>query len=107
MNEVLFKIILTLIPVIGIIITGFIVPFIKSKIDTEKLNKIAKWTEYAVKSAEMIYKESGQGTYKKEYVIKFLTNMFNKKKVVITNEQMDVLVESTVQELNKLKTLLN
>ena len=103
MNEVLFKVILILIPVFGVIITGVIVPFIESKIDAETLNKIVKWTKYAVKSAEMIYNESGKGKLKKEYVIDFLTNMFNKNKIVITKEQMDILIESAVQELNKNK----
>ena len=101
MNEVLFKIIVLLIPVLGVIITGFVIPFVKAKIDAETLNKIVKWTGYAVKGAEMIYNEAGKGKLKKEYVVNFLTNMFNKKKVVITYEQMDVLIEAAVQELNK------
>ena len=103
MNEVLFKIIVLLIPVLGVIITGFVVPFVKAKIDAETLNKIIKWTGYAVKGAEMIYKESGQGVLKKDYVIRFLCNMFNKNKVVITNEQLEILIESAVQELNQNK----
>ena len=103
MNETLFQIVLCLIPIFGIIITTFVIPLIKSKVDAEKLNKIVKWTGYAVKCAEMIYNESGQGKLKKEYVINFITNMFNKDKVVITYEQMEILVEAAVQELNKNK----
>lgn len=49
----------------------------------------------------MLWKETGHGEDKKAYVVDFLTNMFNSKKVVITKEQMDILIESAVQELNK------
>lgn len=106
MNEALFQIVLLLIPVFGAIITLFIVPLIQAKIDAATLNKIVEWTGYAVKCAEMIYNESGQGKLKKEYVINFITNMFNKDKVVITYEQMEILIEAAVQELNKNKQTL-
>lgn len=106
MNESLFQVVLCLIPILGVIITTFVIPFIKSKIDAEKLNKIVKWTGYAVKCAEMLYNETGKGKLKKEYVINFITNMFNKDKVVITYEQMEILVEAAVQELNQNKQAL-
>ena len=53
----------------------------------------------AVKCAEMIFKEQGMGEAKKEYVVNFLNEMFNKNKVVITSEQIEILVEAAVKEL--------
>ena len=99
MNDTLFKIILALIPVLGAIITGFVIPFIKEKIGNEKLTKYAYWASMAVQCAEMIFAENGMGKSKKEYVIDFLNKMFNKKKVVITPEQIEVLVEAAVKEM--------
>ena len=99
MDEKIFQIILASIPVFGAIITGFIIPFIKEKIDAEKLAKYEYWTSMAVKCAEMIFKEQGMGEAKKEYVVSFLNEMFNKNKVVITSEQIEILVEAAVKEL--------
>lgn len=99
MNETLFNIVLGLIPVLGTIITGFIVPLIISKIGTEKLNKIIKWVGRAVKAAEKLFPESGTGEQKKKYVINFIDKLFNKKKIVITKEQIEVLLEAAVEEL--------
>lgn len=99
MNDTLFKVILSLVPLLCTIITCVIVPFVKSKFTTEQLNQIYTWASYAVKAAEMLWTESGKGTEKKAYVVKFLTSMFNKDKEVITEEQMDVLIESAVKEL--------
>lgn len=99
MDEKLFSLILAIIPVLGTIITVFIIPLIKEKIGAEKLAKYEYWADLAVKAAEMLWTETGYGEDKKQYVVEFLTNMFNKKKVVITEEQMNILIESAVKQL--------
>ena len=99
MNENLLSIILLLVPVFGAIITKYIIPLIKAKVGNENLATIVKWITYAVKCAEMIFEGEKQGQNKKEYVVNFITDMFNKKKVVITKEQLEVLIEAAVKEL--------
>lgn len=99
MDERLFQIILALIPIIGAIITGFVIPFIKEKIGAEKLAKYEYWANLAVRAAEMLWTESGKGADKKQYVVDFLNSMFNKNKVVITEQQIEILVESAVKEM--------
>lgn len=103
MDEKIFQIILALIPLIGTILTVYIIPLIREKVDNEKLTKYKYWVDMAVKAAEMLWTESGMGEDKKEYVVEFLTNMFNRDEVVITEEQMDVLIEACVQEMKKNK----
>lgn len=105
MNEVLFKIILGLISILATIITGIVVPYIREKIGNEKLAKYKEWASLAVECAEMIFAEQGMGQSKKEYVVNFLNRMFNKDKVVITPEQIEILIESAVKEmkLNEIK----
>ena len=99
MDERLFQIILALIPILGAIITGFVVPFIREKIGAEKLAKYEYWARQAVKAAEMLWRESGAGADKKRYVVSFLNEMFNKNKVVITEQQIEILVESAVKQM--------
>jgi len=99
MDERLFQIILMLLPILGAIITGFIIPFIREKIGAEKLAKYEYWANLAVRAAEMLWKESGRGAEKKQYVIDFLNNMFNKNKIVITEQQIEILVESAVKQM--------
>lgn len=99
MDERLFQICLALIPVLGAIITGFVIPFIKEKIGAEKLAKYKNWANIAVRAAEMLWVESGCGADKKQYVVDFLNNMFNKDKVVITEQQIEILVESAVKQM--------
>lgn len=99
MNEVLFEIIIGLLSILATILTGVVVPYFKERIGNEKLAKYEYWTSTAVECAEMLYKEQGMGEAKKEYVVNFLNEMFNKNKVVITEEQLEILVESAVKTM--------
>ena len=102
MDNRLFEVILALIPVLGAIITYFIIPYIKTNMDSAKLAQYKEWATLAVKSAEMLWRETGHGEDKKTYVVNFLTDMFNSRKIVITEEQMNVLVESAVKEMKEI-----
>ena len=105
MNENLFNVILTLVPVVGAVITYFVIPFIKANVDATKLAQYKEWARLAVKTAEMLWKETGRGEDKKEYVAKFLNDMFNSKKTVITQEQIEILIESAVKEMKELDSI--
>lgn len=99
MNEGLFNVLLACVPVLGAIITYFVVPFIEASISEKQLSQYKVWADLAVKTAEMLWRESGHGEDKKTYVVNFLNDMFNKNKVVITEEQMNVLIEAAVKML--------
>lgn len=86
-----------IITVLVALITMFVVPYIKSKIDAEKLAKIIEWVTYAVEAAEQIYKESGMGAIKNKYVKQFL----EEHGVDLDIEQIDVLIESAVRKLKR------
>lgn len=96
-NINLTPIIEAVITVIFLIITGFVIPWLKEKIAVEKLEKAKKWAKIAVEAAEQIYNESGKGEQKKEYVYNFLTA----KGVVIDFDEVEALIESEVHKLTK------
>ena len=99
MKNEYFQIILAVIPVLCTILTVYIIPYIKAKIGTENLSKYEYWVNIAVKAAEMIWTETGHGTDKKQYVVEFMNNMFNSKKIIITEEQINLLIESAVKNM--------
>lgn len=106
MDDRLFELLLAVIPVLGIIVTRYIIPLIKANINTERLAEYEEYAVLAVKAAEMIFSGQGLGEQKKAYVIEFLTNQFNQKKEVITEAQMEVLIEAAVKQLNLDKALV-
>ena len=103
MDDRLFKLIMALIPVIGAIFTYFVIPYIEILIGNENLAQYKEWANMAVKCAEMLWTESGMGADKKAYAVQVLNEMFNKNKVVITEEQLNILIEAAVLEMNRNK----
>lgn len=86
-----------LITLLGLLLTTFLIPWIKLKVNTEKLEAVKKWTTVGVKAAEMIYKESGMGEAKKKYVRKFLESKGYKLDI----DTVDALIEATVREMQQ------
>lgn len=89
-------IIKVIIPIIGAILTYFIIPFIKAKTTEKQRDEIYFWVTVAVSAAEQIYNEKSKGVDKKEYVIRFLSSMG----INLTIQELEVLIEAAVKELN-------
>jgi len=62
------EIILAVIAVIGAVVTGVLIPWIKSKMDEGQLAKLDFWLRIFIAAAETAY-GSGMGQEKKAYVI--------------------------------------
>ena len=103
MNETLFDIIMALIPVCGLIITGFVIPYLKISIGDKQLLYISQWVKKAVEAAEVLFDAPKSGEEKRQYVIDFIDKMFNSKKVIITKDQIRMLLESAWKEMTKEK----
>lgn len=84
-----------LVTLIFAVITAFLIPWIKTKISTEKLAEISEWVDIAVLAAEMIYNQTGMGEKKKEYVEKFLAE----KGFKLDAESINNLIEASVLKL--------
>ena len=75
----------------------FIIPQLKANLGDEKFAALQKWVKIGVQAAEMIFKESGMGAKKKEYVLEFLKS----KGYTVNTETINNLIESAVLELKK------
>lgn len=101
MNEQVFNIVILLIPVIGAIITGILVPYVKTKISVTQMEEIIKWVTKAVQAAEVLFDAPKSGEEKREYVINFIDKMFNSKKEVITKDQIRILLEAAWKQMKE------
>lgn len=77
------------------VITAFVIPWLKGKIDADKLEKIKLWVTVAVEAAEQLYKGSGRGEEKKAYVVQFL----QEKGFTLDPDSLDKLIEAAVFNL--------
>lgn len=100
MNQQIFNIVLLVIPVIGAVITGILIPYVKTKISVTQMDEIIKWVTKAVQAAEVLFDVPKSGEEKREYVINFIDKMFNSKKEVITKDQIRILLEAAWKQMN-------
>lgn len=91
------NIVSAVITLIVALITTFLIPWLKNKLDADKFEKIQAWTKVAVQAAEMIYNGAGRGEEKKAYVIQYL----NEKGFNLDTATIDALIESAVLELKQ------
>lgn len=77
------------------VITAFVIPWLKGKIDADKLEQIKLWVTVAVEAAEQLYNGTGRGEKKKAYVVKFL----QEKGFTIDPDSLDKLIEAAVFNL--------
>lgn len=96
MNDGIIQIILAVIALLGTIITAVIVPYFKSKTTEKQRDNIYVVVLLAVRAAEQIYFQPGQGQNKKEYVVRYL----NSKGIKLTVEDLNMFIEAAVKELS-------
>ncbi len=82
-------------PLSRLVITAFVIPWLKGKIDADKLEEIELWVTVAVEAAEQLYVGSGRGAEKKAYVVQFL----QEKGFTLDPDSLDKLIEAAVFNL--------
>lgn len=85
--------------IVSVLVTGVLVPLLKEKYGKEKALSVMEAVDIAVKAAEQIYKETGQGNLKKQYVLMRL----NEQGFKVTEKELDDMIEASVLELNRWK----
>ena len=85
------------IALLAAVVSTFLVPWIKGKVEAQKLEKVADWVTIAVSAAEQIYNESGMGEKKKQYVLDFLEG----KGLTVDINSVDAMIEAAVYGLKE------
>lgn len=98
MGEIIFEIIKVIVMVAALLITRYLVPWIREKIGAERLTEIRKWAAQAVLKAQQVFTEYS-GPEKKAYVTEFLKEILTAKNISLSDEQIDILIEAAVKEM--------
>lgn len=98
MNEIIFEVIKIVVMVAALVITRYLIPWLKEKIGADKLATAEKWAKYAVlKAQQVLWEQDGQD--KKAYVTEFLKEILIAKNIALSDEQLDVLIEAAVKQM--------
>lgn len=96
MDDMIVKIALAVLSIASALITGLLIPYLRTKISKEKREKYYEIVLVAVKAAEQIFRKHNTGATKKDYVLKKLRELG----VKLSNDELNMLIESAVKELN-------
>ncbi len=98
MNDIVFEIVKVVVMVAALLITRYLVPWLKEKIGADKLAMAEKWAKYAVlKAQQILWDETGKD--RKAYVTEFLKEILIAKNIALSDEQLDVLIEAAVKQM--------
>ena len=95
------QIVVTLIGLLGIVITVLVAPLIKAKTTTVQWTNIVAWTQTAVQAAEVIYKGSGRGAEKRAYVLEWVKTEANKRGMKIDTDTIRVALEDAWKQMTE------
>lgn len=98
MSEIIFEVIKLVVMVAALVVTRYLIPWIKEKIGADQMATAEKWVRFAVLKAQQVM-QSENGTDKKAYVTDFLKELLQAKNISLTDEQLDVLIEAAVKQM--------
>ena len=82
-----------------LVITRYVIPYLKAKTDAEKMEKAMKYIREGVHAAEQIYDQK-DSKIKKAYVMKFSKKLIGKMGFDLTRDELELLIEAAVRTMN-------
>lgn len=100
-KEIFMQIVGAVFTLIMSLITAYLVPWIKTKMDANQLAQINKYIELAVRCAEQIFTPE-QWREKKDYVYDYIINKVETEfKIHLTEADIDLMIEGVVNEVKR------
>lgn len=98
-NDITFVVLKLVVSVCAILVTIYVIPFLKSKVDDKQWNDLLDIVEKSVLAAEQTI-GAKNGTIKKSEVMAFVMDYVSDKGLNLTKELIDQLVEAAVYKMN-------
>lgn len=103
MSDASFYVLKVVVSVCAALVTIYVIPYLNTLRKNEQYQALVGVVDVAVAAAEQTIRGEGQGSVKKEVVMKYITNWLNAQNITISYEQMDAIVESAVYAMNAAK----
>jgi len=98
-TKVFMTIAMAIISIAGALVSAYVIPWIKTKISAQDMETIVFWVRFAVRCADQLFTPE-QWAEKKQYVMNYIIDMANKLGIKLTEQDINVLIESAVNEIH-------
>ena len=99
MNDLTFNILKIIVSVATVLISVYVIPLLKEKLNESKYQRLLDMVEIAVRAAEQTIK--ADGSVKKDQVIEFVSYYMAQHGIAISHDQLDQLIECAVYNLKQ------
>lgn len=100
MREITIEILKLIIMIATALITRYAIPWLKARTENAVMQSVIDWTFQAVHAAEQAH-QALPGPDRKAIVTKFIKEVLQQKNISLTDEEIDMLIESAVGQMNK------
>lgn len=102
-TEIINMIVTSIVSIATTLVLGCVIPYIKSKVGTEKFAQISSWVDIFVRCAEQIF-TTATGEEKLAQVMEWSEAKLKDIGVTLSIEDIRALIEDSVQKMNEIKT---
>ena len=99
MREITLEALKLLIMVTVLVLTRFVVPWLKAKTENETMQAVLDWTMQAVLAAEQAH-QAQTGAERKYIVTEFIKSILIQKNISLSDEELNTLIEAAVMQMN-------
>ena len=94
--ELITKLVEAIVTVILLLISAYVIPWLKNKIGEDKYATIVEFAEIVVRSAEKIYTQE-EWAQKKRYAVEMVSAKVKELGIELTAEEINAIIEGAVQ----------
>ena len=98
-TNVFMTIALAIISIAGAVVSAYLIPWIKNNISAKDMETIVFWVRFAVRCADQLFTPE-EWEKKKEYVMQYIIDKVAELGIKITEEDINVLIESAVNSIH-------
>lgn len=104
MRDIILELLKLTIMVATLVITRYVVPWIKAKTENEVMSTIIDLVAQAVLAAEQCH-QAESGPERKLIVTKFIKTILEQKNLALSDEELDMMIEAAVKQMNAAKEI--
>lgn len=101
-SEIFTQIIVTLIMIIGAVVSSYVIPYLTSKVQSNELDKLMDFAKKSVEWANQTIPPDQWEKKKKEVMNLVIDYMEKNLKINLSTRDIDVIVEALVNEAKKI-----
>ena len=101
MNDIVFEVLKCAVIVCIMVLCRHVIPWVKAQMDATQYSFLMELARTAVLFAEQTISGSGNGKLKKAVVRDYLEDLLARKKIHITEERLDALIEAAVNQMKR------